>query len=269
MIAAGELRATAIDAAGDAFARDGYLLVRGLIDVERVGELDRAVMTVLAEQELLEPGPDPVAKFRATRAEYARAFQRVEAFHALAYDPGLLSVVRAMVGADAFVHPKKLLRAIWPDVPELTTTAHQDLVYIGGAASTVTAWVPLRACAAHRGALRVLVGSHRDGLVKNVPDVSVSGARADVADDDPRWASADVEPGDVILFSAMTVHGATHNTSGLRLSADFRYQSASDPIASRSLVPTGFPAVPDWPELLADCAWRERWLSVPACLHVV
>ena len=179
--------------------------------------------------------------------------------------------MRALVGADAFVHPRKLLRALWPGVPELTTTPHQDFPYIGGTPDTVTSWLPLRACLAGQGALRVLTGSHGQGLVKNVSSPGFAGSRADVDDDDPRWASADFRPGDVLLFGSTTVHGATPNTSErVRLSADYRHQSASEPVAAAELKPSGYPAVADWPELLDDVTWpSERWLSVPAGLDIV
>jgi hypothetical protein len=250
---------------------DGYLLIRGLVDVQLVEQLGAATLAILRDQDLLDRGDDAIAKFRATRTTYYSAVQRVEAFHALAHDEGLRRVVRALLGDDAFVHPRKLLRALWPGVPELTTMPHQDLQYIRGTPNTVTSWLPLRACLAGKGALRVLTGSHGQGLVKNVPSPGFAGSRADVDDDDPRWASADFRPGDVLLFGSTTVHGATPNTSGrVRLSADYRHQSASEPIAAAELKPAGYPGVPDWPELLDDVIWPyDRWLSVPPDLEIV
>ncbi len=253
------------------FSKDGYVYAPRLVDARRVHELAGDVMETLREHGLLEAGDGALDTFRRTRADYYRAVQRLESFHALANDPGLLGVVRALVGDDAFAHPQRLLRAILPGIPELVTPPHQDFAYIRGSERTVTAWLPLRTCRVADGALRVLVGSHRRGQLPIRPSDSVAGSCVDVDDDDPQWASTDLEPGDALVFHSMTVHGALPNTSPhIRLSADYRFQSASDPIAERSLKPSGYPQVPDWPELLEDVSWdRARWLSVPGGVEVV
>ena len=253
------------------FAENGYVLLRRLVDAEAVERLARRVMAVLEEQDLLRSDTEVVATFRATRTQFYSAVQRLEELHALPHDPSLQRVIRALVGDDAFVHPQKLVRAFLPDVPEFTTPPHQDYPYIQGTHRTVTTWLPLRRCLGSEGALRVLVGSHRDGLLPLGPSSAVAGSQVDVDDDDPRWASADFEPGDVLAFQSATVHSATPNTSGrVRLSVDFRHQPASEPVAKRSLRPSGYPGVPDWPELLAEVSWPyERWLALPRGLTVV
>ena len=198
--------------------------------------------------------------------------QRIEAFHRLAYDPALFGVARALIGDDAFAHPRRLLRTIWPGEQALTTPPHQDFLYIRGAADTITAWVPLGACRREDGGLRVLVGSHRSGqLPVHVYEGALAAYGVEVADDDPRWASADYAAGDVLVFHSLAVHGALPNCSGRpRLSVDYRYQSASTPVARSSLHPADHPAIPDWPELLAGAGWcSEEWLAVPEGVQIV
>jgi len=269
-----ELRDTSPDDAEALRARftaDGYLLVRGLVDVDCVDRLATSVLAIVEEQGLHEQGPDVVDRFRTTRTTYQAAVQRLEVFHALAHDPSLQRVVCMLVGADAFVHPRKLLRAFLPHVPEFTTPPHQDFPYIRGTQNAVTTWLPLRSCRGLDGALRVLVGSHAGEILPSKPSPTLTGAQVDVDDRDPAWASTDFEPGDVLLFHSRTVHSATPNTSGrIRLSADYRHQSASEPVSMQSLKPTGYPSVPDWPELLADETWPyQRWIVVPRDAKIV
>jgi hypothetical protein len=253
------------------FRSDGYLFARGIVDRQRVDQLAVDVTDVLRELELLEGGDQALARFRATRSSFYRGLQRLESFHALASDPGLVGLVRVLVGDDAFAHPQRLLRAILPGIEELVTPPHQDYAYIRGTERTVTAWLPLKTCRVADGALRVLVGSHRRGPLPLLASPAVAGSRVDVDDADPDWASADLDPGDVLIFHSLTVHGAQPNTSAsIRLSADYRFQSASDPVAERSLRPSGYPEVPDWPELLAGVSWDEsRWLAVPEGVEIV
>ncbi len=52
--------------------------------------------------------------------------------------------------------------------------------------------------------------------------------RAEADENHPEWRTTTYQPGDVLLFSSLTVHGAMPNkTKQLRLSADFRYQAVS------------------------------------------
>ena len=269
-----ELRETSsrdADALRDRFAEDGYLLVRGLVDAECVERLAEAVMAILDDQGLSTGGADAVERFRATRTTFYTAVQQLEVFHTLPHDQALQRVVRALVGDDAFVHPRRLLRALLPFIPEFTTPPHQDYPYIRGTEHTVTTWLPLRNCRGSEGALRVLVGSHLGGVLPVKPDPAIAGSRVDVDEDDPAWASGDFTPGDVLLFHSRTVHGATPNTSGrVRLSADYRHQSASEPVIARTLKPSGYPGVPDWPELLAEASWPyQRWIAIPPNIQIV
>jgi ectoine hydroxylase-related dioxygenase (phytanoyl-CoA dioxygenase family) len=87
-------------------------------------------------------------------------------------------------------------------------------------------WVPLGRCPLVLGPLAVLPGSHERGLLPHTGDVAWRRG-VDVADD-AGWAASDLEPGDAIFFSWLTVHRALPNASdrALRLSATCRYRAA-------------------------------------------
>ena len=57
-----------------------------------------------------------------------------------------------------------------------------------------------------------------------------------------RWLTAEYEPGDLLMFTMRTVHASLDNQSNrIRISADTRYQLASDPIDERYAVENAEP----------------------------
>ena len=80
-------------------------------------------------------------------------------------------------------------------------------------------WIPLGDCPRRLGGLAVSPGSQRRGLFEHGEGTTGAAVR-----DDERWASTDYRCGDVLLFSALTLHRALPNESDdVRLSVDFRY----------------------------------------------
>jgi hypothetical protein len=90
-----------------------------------------------------------------------------------------------------------------------------------------------------------------------------------VDDDDPAWRTIDYQAGDVVIFHSFAVHGVIPNcTDRLRLSADYRYQSTSAPVARESLRPHYWPFVPGWSSLTRG--WDSfSSIETPADLTVV
>jgi ectoine hydroxylase-related dioxygenase (phytanoyl-CoA dioxygenase family) len=115
------------------------------------------------------------------------------------------------------------------------------------------------------GGLKLLPGSHREGLRRVQAAQGAGGISAVVDEDDPRWVGpADYHPGDVLLFHSLTVHTAPSNQGDrLRLSADFRFQSAADPMVSGALHPHSCgEGVPPWWALTQG--WEStQWIDVP------
>ena len=237
---------------------DGCLFFRRLIDATAVLALRGDVLRAIDRAQWLDPvadpldgRPGPVVRVEDT-ANYWGGYvgvQREQAFHRLAYDEDLLSVMRSLVADDLLVHPRKIARFSFPFSGQ-TTPPHQDYRYIQGTTDVFTVWIPLSACPPELGGLRVLQGSHAGGLLPTSTAPGAGGLTVDVPDDDRDWATIDYEPGDVLVFHSLTVHGGLPNVSDrLRLSVDFRYQSASDPVTRATLHPHFHPKVPDWPEL--------------------
>ncbi|HEX3759249.1 MAG TPA: phytanoyl-CoA dioxygenase family protein, partial [Kofleriaceae bacterium] len=106
---------------------------------------------------------------------------------------------------------------------------HQDAAYLQDAAAVWTAWLALGPCPRSLGPLAVWPGSHRLGLRAHAPVIAGGGVVGIDVPDDVAWAASDLEAGDVVLFSALTVHRALDNVTAdrLRVSVDYRYRPRS------------------------------------------
>ena len=250
---------------------DGYLFLPGLLDAGTVRRVRAEVLERLAAHGWLREGA-PAEEARPSEQprihphegwwDGYRAILSLESFNRLAHDEALTSVMRRIVGDDLLVMPIKIARVTWPDT-NYPTPPHQDFFFLRGTPDALTAWVPLGDCPRDLGGLRILPGSHHEGFraVRAAP--GAGSITVDVDDDDPRWtAPYDFRGGDVLVFHALTVHRAPENAGDrLRLSADYRYQSAADPLNPWALFPHEFTrggAIPAWPELMKD--WeRTEW----------
>ena len=216
---------------------------------------------ILAAHDWIAPGQGPYGtettpdRFNLRRLEGAaeyqpvfECFQQLESFHALAQQPALMDTLALVYEEPAFAHPRNIGRIIFPQQSDFKTQPHQDWFFIQGDQLTITAWVPLGAVAQRDGPLSVLAGSHRHGLRRHIPVAETSNIRGGAGGHTSlvsgleaagcRWLSTDYQPGDVLLFTSLTMHCALPNVSNhIRLSADYRYSPASKPLVSAGLLP--------------------------------
>ena len=254
-------------------AEDGCIFLPRLLDPEKVLALRVQILGVLDRCGWLADGSDPALALPGPIARQEGrdgwwdgyiGIQSLESFHELPYDEAFLGALRTLVADDAIPHPRKIGRVLYPDRPDFTTPAHQDYTHIMGTVDFVTCWVPLGDAGGDVGGLRVLRGSQNGALRPLHPAPGAGGVGIDVDDDDPAWATADYHAGDVLVFHSMSVHAGTPNRSRqLRLSADYRFQSASEPITTLSLHPHYWRQIaqmPDWPDLTHG--WTTtRWID--------
>jgi ectoine hydroxylase-related dioxygenase (phytanoyl-CoA dioxygenase family) len=218
----------------------GYVLIRELLPIEDINNLLRKIVQILFDEGWLLPNQNAITRAADPKAAYSEsdpAFKRVyekifnlEAFHSLAHHPKLGEVMRLLVGPKLLVHPKPIVRLIFPNCDRFVTGAHQDHLSVGGDTNCFTAWFPLHDCPAELGPLQVLDGSHLFGLQDADLETGV------VSRDKVRgkeWVSGAINAGDVLIFHGLTVHSGSPNTSSqLRISMDCRFQDyahASNP----------------------------------------
>lgn len=136
-------------------------------------------------------------------------------------------------GESAFLHPIIYPRIGAPSRATLAkdiTAPHQDYLHIQGSRRTTTAWLALTSCGNDDGALEFAAGTHHGPLYPRVALVGPSPT------DGFHWIRPSYEPGDVLLFDALTVHRARANRGNrFRLSMDFRMQPLSEPVCDESI----------------------------------
>jgi len=232
-------------------AEDGYLLLRGLIDPEKVRAARGHVLGYMAEHEAMEPGSRPLD---GVMGEYGKGvpmmgrelITHAPPVRAAVEADELFDFYRGYFGGPARTFDYKWLRAVGHD---RFTGVHYDVVYMGrGSANLHTAWVPLGDIPVHQGTLAICVGSHNapefEPLRRTYGRLDVDRDRtAGWFTEDPceivekfggQWCTTDVHPGDVITFGMYTLHASTTNTTDRwRLSCDVRFQPASDPVDDR------------------------------------
>lgn len=251
-------------------AEEGYIFFRGLLDPAPIRELALDILAALQEEGWLRDGhPPEEAPLEPPARDFKNAgffggyiaLQRLEYFHALAHQPALRAVMRDLIGADAFPHPRKIGRLVWP--VRLGTTpgiyAHQDFV-VEGVPDMFTSWIPFVDCPRELGGLAILPGSQNEGVVARLHRVNP---------EDERWATTDYQVGDVLIFHCLTAHAALPNrTERLRLSGDYRWQTTAQEIPADALLPHLYGTVPGWSEL--SQGWSStRWIEAPAQVRTV
>ena len=228
--------------------RDGYLFLRDFADKESILEARRDMAAILAEIGWIDAGTDPGEAITSHPAVLAGTpdftpvydtIQCLESFHSLAHDAAILDLLAQILGPDVLLQPSNIARVIFPSGLEHTTPAHQDFVHIQGTPDVWTAWLPLGDCPDSLGGLSVLTGSHKTGILPVSRSLGAGGLRAHFERIGGEWVSSPFNVGDVLFFHSHTVHRGLPNRSGnrIRLSVDYRYQRASDPVMDKVLTP--------------------------------
>ena len=229
-------------------AEDGFLFFPRLIDAGRIRDLRTQVTQICQRHGWIKAGSNPsdgiaepsraCAEPEPDFYEIYRDIYKLEAFHSLAHSTEIINVIKGLVGDPVLVHPTNIARVVFPSESVAATPSHQDFIHIQGAPETFTCWIPLGDCSREDGGLVALRGSHKAGIYDHhvtrgagflgVPDDGLTGD----------WFSVHYEIGDALIFHSHTVHRALPNTTErLRLSVDYRYQSARQPIVGAFLNP--------------------------------
>lgn len=224
----------------DHYWREGYVLLRGLIDPATLKRIDERFLALVADE---TPAPsDMVIMQDVAYAKGGRepetplhginkllSFENDPVLWPFAMDERLLSRVRDLVGQDL----KTLSTNVFNKPPHVDGRhpLHQDLRYfaIRPADKIVASWTAIQPCTRDNGCLAVIPGSHQGDLAEHAsPDweqVNFGFFAAQGIDVEAR-VHVEMDPGDTLLFHPLLVHGSGRNkTSDFRRAVSVHYAS--------------------------------------------
>lgn len=138
--------------------------------------------------------------------------------HRLVTHEALLNAIEDVLGADILIDGTLVFYK--PPHDSGYVSWHQDSVYSGWHLTPSTsAWIALTASRPANGCMRVIPGSHAQGLLNhvNIRDESNlvrRGERVETEVDESQAVDVVLEPGEMSLHHSTIVHGSNPNTSG-------------------------------------------------------
>jgi len=232
----------------------GFVLVRSLFqkqEIEKVRNDAKEVFLIqLRRRGILRSGNPSEEEFERALFSYfdqhlaefmncGKQIQHLLSLHRLSLDERIESALK-QVGLDRpnistrpvlYFNSKFLAReeVYWRVFP------HQDWRSMQGSLDSIVVWLPLTDVDLKLGALEVVPGSHRMGLLTS--EVKNSFGKVDAFCDDD-FVSVEALQGDGLFFSAFLVHRSGENvTRSIRWSCHFRYNNLSE----RTFIERGFP----------------------------
>lgn len=217
-------------------AEDGYLLVRGLRSRDSIAEARRQILERLE----LKAGVDTPA---TTGVRGNIEMLELAGVRALFRMPEVISFFELLLGGTVATFDFQWLRVAGRGAE---SPIHSDIVFMGrGTPNVYTCWTPLGDVPIEMGPIVMLPGSHRIEALRDTywkADVDrdliegcFSRDPVEVADRfGGRWSTTHFREGDVLIFGMHVLHASLANmTDQVRISADARYQQASEPMDER------------------------------------
>lgn len=217
-----------------AFYQDnGYLLVRQVFTMEEVEAMRRATDAILqraAETHLDKSHtwqgtylPPEVLKQLVVKGFHDVHYHDAVFTRALAH-PQMVAVLTRLIGPNVQLHHSKML--VKPPARGAAFPLHQDYPYFPHRLGTMlAASVHLDDADQENGCLAVVPGSHRQGPLDHVGSYYLDPDQYPLSS----AVSCPAAAGDVLFFTALTVHGSSVNQSQrVRRNVLFQYRDPED-----------------------------------------
>ncbi|GAA1565911.1 hypothetical protein GCM10009678_56030 [Actinomadura kijaniata] len=186
------------------YETDGYAIFRNVLDADLVAEADAHVRW-LQEHHPGRSGEDLSTELVAADPFWVR----------LVSDDRLLDIAQLFVGPDIALFASHYIAK--PPYTGKAVLWHQDGAFWPlDPMRVVTLWLAVDRSTPENGCLRVIPGSHRQGLHgvrERAGRDAVFGVESDVAVDESRAVDMVLEPGDVEVHHPNIMHGSNANTS--------------------------------------------------------
>lgn len=265
---------------GEVFARDGYLILDGLLTPQELAELRAESVRLCRGAPGLIDGAEPIPAGLSDE-DVLRRFLCIHFPHkisavmdGLMTHPAAVPVLQDTIGPDVkamqsmlFIKAEGKPGQAW----------HQDEYFIPTRDRSLTAiWIAIDDATVHNGCLWVLPGSHRPGVL--YPEKDIDDDRFDCTTEAYHFPYADAEAvpvelkaGSAVVFNGYLLHRSLPNTTtrGLRRSIVYHYMSAQSLLPWRPPEPGEHMAMTDDRDVVLVCgtdpyAWkgtRERHQS--------
>lgn len=260
------------------FAEYGYLHFKGYVATDRCTNLLREILACCAPHIV----PDPVTArpilagepFFETDAVWDAVYpqiQSLEKFHRFFHEPDMRQLMEMISGTPAFVYPMKMARIATPKKIGYETPPHQDAHSHQAGDTMAGIWVALQEITEPMGRLKLLPGSHKNGVRPVHQAAGVGGVQCAIYPHETTWHVSDVAQGDVIIFHSCCVHKAEPNTTqqAVRFSIDTRFCDYGAPVFIHNLEPHHGWRIPalDWEAIYRY--WQHEdlkyyWKNYPA-----
>lgn len=237
------------------YKRRGYAVVPGLLPGEEMDALRaeaREVFRLQMERRGLA-GVDPSeSEFEAALYRFfaddvagfvacSQQVQHLVSLNRLGSDPRVLAGLQALGFGFPGICTRPLMlfnsrhlakREVYWRLP-----VHQDWRNMQGSLDSVVVWIPLIDVDREIGALEVLPGSHKRGLLEARVTDGYPEIESSFADED--FVACEMRKGDALFFSAFLLHrSGTNATERVRWSIQLRYNNLHE----RTFLERGFPS---------------------------
>jgi phytanoyl-CoA hydroxylase len=237
-----------------AFNESGFVLLRNFFPAEAVDQVWRDAARVFhsvltrrdwtTESQLtratLEQGM--IRLFNENAQEFmncGKQIQHLISLHRLALDQRIETTLRNLGLAFPNISTRPVLFFNHPQLAKKEVywkvAAHQDWRSMQGSLNAVVVWLPLVPIDRDLGALQVVPGSHREGLLTSRVEDGFGMVDRYTCED---FVSVEMQLGDALFFSSFLVHRSGENvTEKVRWSCHFRYNDLEEP----TFIERGFP----------------------------
>jgi phytanoyl-CoA hydroxylase len=215
------------------YKKNGYLLVRGVFNPIEVEEMRGSVERIIKRAAQMKKDDNHQWQGDFLPPEELKKLV-LKGFHDMHYHdscfmravihPNMVSVLSQIIGPNVQLHHSKML--VKPPEKGAAFPMHQDKPYFPHVNDTMlAATVHLDNADEENGCLRVIPGSHKQGILPHVGTYYLNHKQYPITEGLPCVAEA----GDVLFFNYMTIHGSESNRSArTRRNVLFQYREASD-----------------------------------------
>lgn len=236
----------------EAYARDGYLVLKGALNIDALLEIRAEIMEIgkcIVGPEFQFEKYDPQL---VTPAKQSMLYDRLHYLPSLSRLSGnkqLLALCRELGLNIPVLMGCCNMRYDRPNDTKHLFEWHQDTLYLLGSVNAVTIWIPFGRVDMTHGTIQVIPGSHKQGIYpfKKISDKKVEKDRPFLQRDlsidydvKETPVTVDADFGDIVIFNQLLLHKSVANVSDkVRWTAQVRISDISSPEYIAQGCPTG------------------------------